>query len=65
VVESAQQKPTTGYAPVNGVKMYNEAHGDGEPVVLLHGAFITITNIWTGGPASFPKRGKEAPRYKR
>lgn len=44
---SAQQKPTTGYAPVNGVKMYYEIHGNGEPVVLLHGAFMTITNNWT------------------
>ena len=33
----AQQKPTTGYAPVNGLNMYYEVHGDGEPVVLLHG----------------------------
>jgi pimeloyl-ACP methyl ester carboxylesterase len=46
-VASAQQKPTTGYAPVNGVKMYYEIHGSGEPVVLLHGAFMTITNNWT------------------
>src|SRR5262249_23414678 len=45
---SAQQKPRTGYAPVNGVKMYYEVHGSGEPVVLLHGAFMTITNNWTG-----------------
>src|SRR5688572_22165005 len=34
---SAQQKPTTGYAPVNGVNMYYEVHGNGEPVVLLRG----------------------------
>src|SRR5262249_28515764 len=47
-VVSAQQKPTTGDAPVNGVKMYYEVHGSGEPVVLLHGAFMTITNNWTG-----------------
>src|SRR4249920_3676903 len=47
-VVSAQQKPTTGYAPVNGLKMYYEIHGSGEPVVLLHGAFMTITNNWTG-----------------
>src|SRR6187399_341779 len=47
-VASAQQKPTTGYAPVNGLKMYYEVHGSGEPVVLLHGAFMTITNNWTG-----------------
>src|SRR5713226_6421318 len=45
-VVSAQQKPTTGYAPVNGVKMYYEVHGNGEPVVLLHGSFMTITNNW-------------------
>src|SRR5258708_20308317 len=45
---SAQQKPMTGYAPVNGVKMYYEVHGSGEPVMLLHGAFMTITNNWTG-----------------
>jgi pimeloyl-ACP methyl ester carboxylesterase len=45
---STQQKPTTGYASVNGVKMYYEVHGSGEPVVLLHGAFMTITNNWTG-----------------
>jgi pimeloyl-ACP methyl ester carboxylesterase len=47
-VASAQQKPTTGYAPVNGLKMYYEVHGSGDPVVLLHGAFMTITNNWTG-----------------
>lgn len=44
----AQQKPTTRYAPVNGVNMYYEVHGSGDPVVLLHGAFMTITNNWTG-----------------
>jgi len=45
---SAQQGPTTGYAPVNGLRMYYEVHGSGEPVVLLHGAFMTITNNWDG-----------------
>jgi pimeloyl-ACP methyl ester carboxylesterase len=41
-----QQKPTTGYAPVNGLKMYYEIHGSGEPVVLLHGAFMAISGDW-------------------
>ena len=45
-VVSGQQKPTTGYAPVNGLKMYYEIHGSGEPVVLLHGAFMAITDDW-------------------
>lgn len=47
VVVAGQQKTTTGYALVNGLKMYYEVHGSGEPVVLLHGAFMTITNNWT------------------
>jgi hypothetical protein len=57
-VVSAQQKPTTGYAPVNGVKMYYEVHGSGEPVVLLHGAFMTITNNWTGWIGELSKTRK-------
>jgi len=47
-VASAQQKLTRGYAPVNGLKMYYEVHGSGQPVVLLHGAFMTITSNWDG-----------------
>ena len=43
-VVSGQQKPTTGYAPVNGLKMYYEIRGQGEPVVLVHGAFMAISN---------------------
>ncbi len=27
----------SGYAPVNGLKMYYEIHGNGEPLILLHG----------------------------
>jgi pimeloyl-ACP methyl ester carboxylesterase len=58
-VASAQQTPTTGYAPINGLKMYYEVHAHtpgikGDPVVLLHGSFMTITNNWTapwGGQA--------------
>ncbi len=45
-VVSAQQKPATGYAPVNGLKMYYEIRGSGEPVVLLHGAFMAISGEW-------------------
>ncbi|HSQ55399.1 MAG TPA: alpha/beta hydrolase [Gemmata sp.] len=57
-VVSAQQKPTTGYAAVNGLKMYYEVHGSGEPVVLLHGAFMTITNNWTDWIAELAKTRK-------
>jgi pimeloyl-ACP methyl ester carboxylesterase len=46
---SAQEPNAKGaYAPINGLKMYYEIHGTGDPVVLLHGSFMTITNNWTG-----------------
>jgi pimeloyl-ACP methyl ester carboxylesterase len=32
----------TGYANVNGLRMYYEIHGEGKPVVLLHGALSAI-----------------------
>jgi pimeloyl-ACP methyl ester carboxylesterase len=55
---SAQQTPTTGYAPVNGLKMYYEIHGSGDPVVLVHGSFMTITNNWSGWIAELSKTRK-------
>jgi len=33
----AETPVKTGYAPVNGLKLYYEIHGSGEPLVLLHG----------------------------
>ena len=32
----------TGYAPVNGLKLYYEVHGTGEPLILLHGGLGSI-----------------------
>lgn len=45
---NAQQlKPAnSGYAPVNGIKVYYEIYGEGLPLVLLHGAFYTIDMNW-------------------
>src|SRR5262245_41135610 len=51
----AAQEPKTGYAPVNGLKMYYEIHGQGDPVVLLHGSFMTITNNWPDAIAMLAK----------
>ncbi|MCB9511763.1 MAG: alpha/beta hydrolase [Deferribacteres bacterium] len=36
----------SGYAPVNGTKIYYEVYGEGEPIILLHGAFYTIEMNW-------------------
>ncbi|HEY4062964.1 MAG TPA: alpha/beta hydrolase [Puia sp.] len=42
-----QSKPSSsGYAPVNGTKIYYEVYGQGRPIVLLHGAFMTIEGCW-------------------
>ena len=32
----------SGYADVNGIKLYHEIHGEGEPLVLIHGGLTTI-----------------------
>src|ERR1700761_6504297 len=43
-----QLKPAaSGYAPVNGIKVYYEVYGEGKPLVLLHGAFYTIEMNWS------------------
>lgn len=42
-----QSKPAnSGYVPVNGIKVYYEVYGEGRPIVLLHGAFMTIEGNW-------------------
>ena len=39
----AEMKPAkSGYAEVNGIKLYHEIYGSGEPLVLIHGGLTTI-----------------------
>jgi len=33
---------SSGYADVNGIKLYHEIYGEGEPLVLIHGGLTTI-----------------------
>jgi pimeloyl-ACP methyl ester carboxylesterase len=33
------------YAEVNGVRMYYEVHGEGRPLVLLHGAYMIVDDM--------------------
>jgi pimeloyl-ACP methyl ester carboxylesterase len=37
-----QAPAKTGHAPVNGVEVYYQVYGEGEPLVLLHGGFGAI-----------------------
>jgi pimeloyl-ACP methyl ester carboxylesterase len=39
---ASAQTEQSGYASVNGLDMYYEIHGAGRPLVLLHGALMTI-----------------------
>lgn len=41
------QAVDTGYADVNGLKMYYEVYGSGKPIVLLHGSFMNIPLNWS------------------
>lgn len=36
------KRASTGYADVNGIKLYHEVHGQGEPLVLINGGLTTI-----------------------
>lgn len=40
--ERAKSAAKTGYAPVNGLSLYYEIHGSGDPLVLLHGGVVGI-----------------------
>lgn len=35
-------------ARINGLDLYYEVHGEGEPLVLLHGAYMSIPSNWDG-----------------
>src|SRR5713226_3784712 len=38
---------SSGYADVNGIKLYHEIYGQGEPLVLLPGGLMTIGEMST------------------
>ena len=40
--ETLQARTAGSYALVNGLNMYYEIHGEGQPLVLLHGGFMVI-----------------------
>jgi pimeloyl-ACP methyl ester carboxylesterase len=40
--KTRKSESVSGYAPVNGLNMYYEIHGQGRPLVLIHGGGSTI-----------------------
>ncbi|WP_346320920.1 alpha/beta hydrolase [Chitinophaga sp. YIM B06452] len=47
VASQALKPAESGYADVNGLKMYYEVYGQGKPIVLLHGSYMTIPLNWS------------------
>ncbi len=50
----------TGYDPVNGLSLYYEIHGTGEPLILLHGGVVGITisaQTWR----HYPRNARSSP----
>jgi hypothetical protein len=43
--EVEMKSVSRGYADVNGIKLYHEIYGEGEPMVLIHGGLTTIGEV--------------------
>ena len=43
--DACRSRAHSGYAPVNGIKIWYAVFGDGEPVILLHGG-LGNSNYW-------------------
>ncbi len=42
---AAVAQPKSGYTTVNGMKMYYEVSGTGDPLIVLHGAYMNIPTM--------------------
>jgi pimeloyl-ACP methyl ester carboxylesterase len=47
IVSPTVKPAERGYAEVNELKMYYEVYGNGKPIVLLHGSFMSIPLNWS------------------
>ncbi|ELR71525.1 alpha/beta hydrolase [Fulvivirga imtechensis AK7] len=47
IASQNSQPGQSGYADVNGLKMYYEVYGQGKPIVLIHGSFMNIPMNWS------------------
>jgi pimeloyl-ACP methyl ester carboxylesterase len=55
--------PMSGYAPVNGLRMYFEIHGEergGRPLVLLHGGLSGIGTSFGQVLPAWPDKGRSS-----
>ncbi|MBC8103376.1 MAG: alpha/beta hydrolase [Cytophagales bacterium] len=47
VVSQDVQPTESGYASINGLRMYYEVYGKGKPIMLLHGSYMNIPLNWS------------------
>ena len=47
VASKSIEPAKSGYADVNGLRMYYEVYGEGKPIVLVHGSYMTIPLNWS------------------
>jgi hypothetical protein len=59
-VIKVMQDCSSGYASVNGLKMYYEIHGTGLPLVLIHGGGATIQTSFGRVLHSFAREATSA-----
>ena len=45
IEEAEMTLARSAYADVNGIKLYHEIYGAGEPLVLIHGGLTTISEM--------------------
>jgi pimeloyl-ACP methyl ester carboxylesterase len=45
--DESTEPAESGLANVNGLEMYYEVHGNGKPIVLLHGSYMNIALNWS------------------
>jgi hypothetical protein len=58
-------KPSSlGFAAVNGIKIYHEIYGEGEPLVLIHGGLTTIGQMQGWGPFRGRHSLRSSPPHK-
>ena len=53
---SVATRTISDYAEVNGIRLYYEVHGDGPPLILLHGGLGAIEIFGWNIPALAAKR---------
>ena len=56
ISEIMPAKDLSAYAPVNGIEMYYEIHGEGSPLVLIHGGGSTIQTTFANVLPMFARK---------